>query len=292
MSRVSRSGANGAGRTPTAAAETVTRSRLAVWGDPIAHSKSPDLHAAAYRVLGLAWEYGRRQVSAEDFSETLGSLDDAWRGLSLTMPLKEEAFRAAATRDRHAELTGAVNTLLLGDAPAGFNTDVGGIVDALAEAGITRVESVRILGAGATAASALVAAAEIGATRADVRARRPERAAGLIDLGGRIRVAVDADGLDAPARPVDLTIATLPSGTMLPGGTAAALAENGGALFDAAYAPWPSALAAAWTGSPVVSGLGMLLHQAVRQIRIFRHGDPSIELPEENAVIAAMRAAL
>ncbi|MDF2509820.1 MAG: shikimate dehydrogenase, partial [Microbacterium sp.] len=41
----------------------MTGTRLAVWGDPIAHSKSPDLHAAAYRVLGVDWEYGRRQVT-------------------------------------------------------------------------------------------------------------------------------------------------------------------------------------------------------------------------------------
>lgn len=139
---------SGAVRTPAAAAETVTRSRLAVWGDPIAHSKSPELHAAAYRVLGLDWEYGRRRVSAEGFASAIAELDDTWRGLSLTMPLKEEAFRAAATRDRHAQLTGAVNTLLLGEEPAGFNTDVGGIVDALAEAHIAEVERVRILGAG------------------------------------------------------------------------------------------------------------------------------------------------
>lgn len=266
--------------------------RLAVWGDPIGHSKSPALHAAAYRVLGLDWEYGRRQVTAAEFAETLGGLDGTWRGLSLTMPLKEEAFRASATRDRHADLTGAVNTLLLGDLPAGFNTDVGGIVDALAEAGITGVASVRILGAGATAASALVAVSEIGATRVAVGARKPERAAGLIDLGARIGVAVEAHPLDAPTHSVDLTIATLPSGTVLSGDVAAALAANGGALFDAAYAPWPSALASVWGEASAISGLGMLLHQAVRQIRIFRHGDPSIELPDEGAVIAAMRAAL
>ncbi|MFK3679118.1 shikimate dehydrogenase [Microbacterium sp. NPDC090218] len=270
----------------------MSRTRLAVWGDPIAHSKSPDLHAAAYRVLGLDWEYGRRRVSAEDFGANLGGLDDTWRGLSLTMPLKEEAFRAAATRDRHAELTGAVNTLLLSAAPAGFNTDVGGIVDALAEAGITAVESARILGSGATAASALVAASEIGATRVEVRARRPERAAGLVALGDRMGVVVDVRPLDGRTGSVDLTLATLPSGTALPAETAAALAETGGTLFDAAYAPWPSALASAWRDCTVVSGLGMLLHQAVRQIRIFRHGDPAIALPEEDAVIAAMRAAL
>jgi shikimate dehydrogenase len=270
----------------------VTRTRLAVWGDPIAHSKSPDLHAAAYRVLDLDWEYGRRQVGAGAFAGAFRGLDDSWRGLSLTMPLKEEAFRAAATRDAHAELTGAVNTLLIGAAPAGFNTDVGGILDALAEDGVSEAGTVRILGAGATAASALVAASELGAKRVFVHARRPERAAGLVALGARIDVVVEPHPLDAQPSRVDLTIATLPSGTALPGGTAATLAERGGALFDAAYAPWPSALAAAWGDAVVISGLGMLLHQAVRQIRIFHHGDPRIELPDEDSVVAAMRAAL
>ena len=270
----------------------MTRSRLAVWGDPIAHSKSPALHAAAYRVLDLDWEYGRRQVSAADFAPALVQLDGTWRGLSLTMPLKEEAFRAAATRDRHAELTGAVNTLLLGECPAGFNTDVGGIVDALAEAHVTEVEQVRILGAGATAASALVAASEIGAVRADVRARRPESAVPLVALGEQLGVVVEVDSFDAAAPAVGLTVATLPSGTALPADIATALAAQGGVLFDAAYAPWPSALAATWEGDRAISGLGMLLHQAVRQIRIFRHGDPAIELPGEDAVIAAMRASL
>lgn len=270
----------------------MTSSRLAVWGDPIAHSKSPDLHVAAYRVLGVEWEYTRRQVTASEFTEELASLDPSWRGLSLTMPLKEEAFRVAATRDRHASLTGAVNTLLLGAEPAGFNTDVGGIVDALAESEISAVTSVRILGAGATAASALVAAAELGATRVDVRARRPERAAGLLALGGSLGLDVVADTLATPARPVDLTLATLPSGTDIDPAIAARLADSGGALFDAAYAPWPSALASAWGERPVVSGLGMLLHQAVRQIRVFTHGDPLTALPDETRVLAAMRAAL
>lgn len=271
----------------------MNRRRLAVWGDPIAHSKSPALHSAAYEVLGLDWEYGRRQVSGDGFAAALGALDESWLGLSLTMPLKEHAFRASATRDRHAEMTGAVNTLLLGEEPAGFNTDVGGIIDALADDGITEVHTARILGAGATAASALVAVAEMGAVQVDVRARRPERAAGLIDLGTRLGIHVEVAPLDdAAAEAVDVTVATLPSGTALPGESAARLAGAGGALFDAAYAPWPSALAAAWGDDIVVSGLGMLLHQAVRQIRIFVAGDPAHVLPDEAAVVAAMRAVL
>lgn len=270
----------------------MTPFRLAVWGDPIEHSRSPVLHAAAYRALGLDWQYGRERVDADGFVPTLERLDGSWRGLSLTMPLKEEAFRASDTRDRHATLTGAVNTLLLGERRAGFNTDVGGIIDALAERSVTRIDSVRILGAGATAASALVAAADRGATHADVRARRPERATALLSLGERLGIHVDAHPFDAAVTTVDLTIATLPSGTRLPPPVAARLAERGGALFDAAYAPWPSALADEWTDAPVISGLGMLLHQAVRQIRIFLHGDPAVALPGEPAVVDAMRAAL
>lgn len=267
-------------------------SRLAVWGDPIAHSKSPALHAAAYEVLGLDWRYERRQVSETGFLASLQSLDADWRGLSLTMPLKEQAFRAAASHDPHAQATGAVNTLLLGSEVRGFNTDVGGIIDALAEHGITQAPSVRILGAGATAASALVAVSEMGATYVDVRARRPEQAAALTDLGAQLGVTVTRDTLDAPSGAVDLTIATLPSGTTLDADVADGLAVGGGVLFDAAYAPWPSALATMWGTRPIVSGLGMLLHQAVRQIRIFVHGDPLVRLDDEARVLAAMRAAL
>lgn len=270
----------------------MSASRLAVWGDPIAHSKSPQLHAAAYEVLGLGWEYTRRRVDAEGFTEALDGLDDSWRGLSLTMPLKEQAFRASTTRDRHARVTGAVNTLLLSDGRRGFNTDVGGIVDALAAEGIDGAGRVRILGAGATAASALVASAELGAESIEVRARRPERAAGLAALGEELGVGVIATSFDAPLEPVDLTIATLPSGTVLDHGLTAQMSGSGGVLFDVAYSPWPSALAGAWVDGRALSGEGMLLRQAVRQIRIFVHGDQSIPLPSEAAVVAAMKAVL
>lgn len=270
----------------------MSASRLAVWGDPIAHSKSPQLHAAAYEVLGLGWQYTRRRVDAEGFAEALDGLDDSWRGLSLTMPLKEQAFRASTTLDRHARLTGAVNTLLLSDGRRGCNTDVGGIVDALAAEGIDAAARVRILGAGATAASALVASVELGAESIEVRARRPERAAGLVALGEQLGVGVIATSFDAPLEPVDLTIATLPSGTVLDHGLAARMSGSGGVLFDVAYSPWPSTLATAWVDGRALSGEGMLLRQAVRQIRIFAHGDQSVPLPSEAAVVAAMKAVL
>lgn len=265
--------------------------RLAVWGDPIGHSRSPALHGAAYALLGLDWQYGRQRVDVAGFPAALAELDDSWRGLSLTMPLKEIAHDTAAELDTHARLTGAVNTLLLGERPRGFNTDVGGIVDAFREQGIDAVESVRILGAGATAASALVAVHELGARRVEVRARRRSAADRLRRIGDAISVEVRVVPFEASTDDVDTTIATLPSGTALDAAVATPLATTGGVLFEAAYAPWPSALAAGWTDPTVISGFEMLLHQAVRQIRIFVNGTQETPLPAEDVMVAVMRSA-
>lgn len=272
--------------------------RLEVWGDPIAHSRSPQLHAAAYEVLGLDWSYGRRRVTEASFAGELAGLDTEWRGLSLTMPLKGVAFAAAGTRDRRAELTGAVNTLLLtpsSGVPAGFNTDVGGIVRALADDGLTSVPQARIVGAGATATSALVALGELGATEVEVVARRPESVAPLAELGTRLGITVRTTGFGASVPDdVPLTIATLPGDAAIADAAADALAGSGGLLLDVVYGHWPTALSAAWerADGTARSGLGMLLHQALLQIRIFRHGDPEARLDDEDLVLSAMRRTL
>jgi shikimate dehydrogenase len=271
-------------------------SRLAVWGDPIAHSRSPRLHAAAYAVLGLEWTYERRQVDDTGFDDALSSLDPSWRGLSLTYPLKSAAFRAARTRDARAELTGAVNTLLLSeDGARGFNTDVGGIVGAVTDLGATGATSARIVGAGATATSALVALAELGVGSVQIAARRRGAAEPLIDLGSRLGVQVVGVALDARSHaPTDLTIATLPGDAEIADAAAEALAASGGPLLDVVYGHWPTALSSAWerAGSPAVSGLDMLVHQAVLQVRIFVTGAADIALDDEPAVVAAMRLAV
>lgn len=273
---------------------TGIHANLAVWGDPIDHSRSPELHGAAYAALGLDWHYGRRQVDAAGFPAALGGLDASWRGLSLTMPLKEVAFAAASSRDRHATLTGAVNTLRLGpDGPRGYNTDVGGLARALRREGIDAPDTARVIGAGATAASALVALAELGVRRVEVTARSPQKAAPLAALGAQLRVAVTTAKLGDPTpAAVDVTVGTLPGGTDLPDATANALAAVGGTLLDVAYAPWPSSLAARWQahGAPASSGLSMLVEQALLQVRIFVAGDVAEALPQEEAVLAAMRA--
>ena len=105
-------------------------------------------------------------------------------------------------------------------------------------------------------------------------------------------MVVSARSTAWPRATVDATIATLPSGTVLDADVTQHLASAGGVLFEAAYAPWPSALAAGWGSGTVISGLEMLLYQAVRQIRIFHHGDPERPFPDEDVMVAEMRSAL
>lgn len=283
----------------------VLRERLAVLGSPIAHSKSPAIHAAAYEVLGLDWAYGRQELQARDLEGFLDSLGPEWRGLSLTMPLKEEAHRLAAILDPVAQRSGAVNTLLrlsAGAGWAGFNTDVGGLAAAMHGAGLDALRTV-VLGAGATAGSAVLAALGIGAERVLVLARRPEAAADLgrrfgSDTGEGEPLEIDSAGLadvDLAARLEEfaptLVISTLPG----PAGAEVALQAilTAAPLFDVAYDPWPSPLAERWreAGSEAHPGIDMLVEQALLQVRIFVGGDPSQPLADEPGVLAAMRSA-
>lgn len=270
--------------------------RLEVWGDPIAHSRSPQLHAAAYAVLGREWTYGRRRVAEAAFAGEVAGLGPQWRGLSLTMPLKGVAYRTAVRRDRRAELTRAVNTLLLcADGPEGFNTDIGGIARALHDEGVDGVAEGRIIGAGATAVSALVALAEGGARRVEVVARREAAVAALAGIGAELDVHVIGVPFDVRShREVPVTIATLPGEIDLPDAAADALAEGGGLLLDVVYGSWPTALGRAWARAdrPAVSGIGMLLHQALLQVRTFVAGNPDTAVDDEAAVLAAMRLAV
>lgn len=265
--------------------------RLAVLGSPIDHSRSPAIHRAAYAVLGLPWAYEAVDVTGDTLTAFLDSRDDTWRGLSLTMPLKREILPLLRSRHPLVDLVGGANTLLLPEL-RGFNTDVPGVVRSFLDAGVERLRSIHVLGAGATAAAAIAGAADLGATRAAVSARRPERAHALLDLGVALGVAVTVHPWDAPVDPsVDAVISTLPGGEY-------DLAFDAGiretaVLFDVAYAPWPSVLAAGWlsAGGRVVSGIDLLVNQAIGQIRVFVGGDPELPLPEEPAVVEAMRSA-
>lgn len=283
---------------------STTARRLAVLGSPIAHSRSPVLHAAAYRVLGLDWRYEAVEVTSDALAGFVRELGPDWLGLSLTMPLKQTVLPLLADRDRMATVTGAANTVLVdcshGGEPAlrGFNTDVAGIVRALRAAGVETARYVQILGGGATAASALVAAAELGAERVAVRVRSVERAAPMQPLGKALGLVIEIAPLHGPGRALevpDLVVSTLPgTATVDPESLFSADIRAGSVLLDVAYQPWPSALSRAWqdAGGRSVPGLAMLVHQALLQVRIFVGGDPFAPLTDEDAVLAAMLASV
>jgi shikimate dehydrogenase len=276
---------------------TADQARLAVLGSPIAHSKSPVLHAAAYRVLGLDWRYSAIEVADGGLAPFFEGLDASWRGLSLTMPLKREVLPLLDERSALVDRVGAANTVLLHDgAKVGFNTDVAGIIGAFRDAGVAQLDDVQVLGAGATASSVLAAAAALGSTRAVVSARDPERARSLEPLAAGLGLELAIRPLGTVDRSMNVPgaiISTLPGGTPIDVPHPEAV-RQGAVLLDVAYDPWPSALASSWmeVGGTVVSGLDMLLHQAIGQVRIFVTGDEAGPLPQEPEVIAAMRSAV
>ncbi len=270
--------------------------QAAVLGHPIAHSLSPVLHRAAYAALGIDWSYGRFDVDRDELAGFMSGLDASWGGLSLTMPLKQVVFSLVDHVDPLAEVTGAINTVLFTGTGAnralvGTNTDVYGIVTALREGGARPgLTSAAILGAGATAQSALAALAELGVVSPVVYVRSLGRTAEIRMAAGRMGVSPTYELLSkAPAvlASFDVVISTLPPfagdeyADVLRGQRPEAL----GILLDAAYDPAPTALIAAWhgLGGATVSGERMLLHQAVEQVRL---------MTGEVGPVAAMGAAL
>ncbi|MFF7750584.1 shikimate dehydrogenase [Streptomyces sp. NPDC007971] len=245
--------------------------RAAVLGSPIAHSLSPVLHRAAYDALGLTdWSYDRFEVDEAALPGFLEKLGPQWAGLSLTMPLKRAVIPLVDEVSETAASVDAVNTVVFTEdgRRLGDNTDIPGIVAALREHGIEQVDSAAILGAGATASSALAALARICTGEVVAYVRSEARAAEMRRWGERLDVDIrTADWADAEqALSAPLVIATTPAGTT--DALAAAVPERPATLFDVLYDPWPTELAARWSmfGGAVVSGLDLLVHQAVLQV--------------------------
>ncbi|MFF8609186.1 shikimate dehydrogenase [Streptomyces sp. NPDC015346] len=262
--------------------------RAAVLGSPIAHSLSPVLHRAAYAALGLEnWSYDRHEVDEAALPGFLAGLDDSWAGLSLTMPLKRAVIPLLDEISDTAASVEAVNTVVFTEdgRRIGDNTDIPGLLAALRERGVEKVESAAILGAGATASSALAALARICAGTVTAYVRGEARAEEMRGWGERLGVDVRTAqwGSAAEAFASPLVIATTPAGAT--DDLAAAVPDGPGTLFDVLYHPWPTPLAAAWSerGGTVLGGLDLLVHQAVLQVEQMTGRSP--------APLAAMRAA-
>ncbi|OIV39116.1 shikimate dehydrogenase [Mangrovactinospora gilvigrisea] len=265
--------------------------RAAVLGSPIAHSLSPQLHLAAYAALGLpGWRYDRFEVDEAALPGFVEKLDAAeWAGLSLTMPLKRAVIPLLDEVSETARSVEAVNTLVLAadGRRLGDNTDIPGMVAALRERGVAAPATAAVLGAGATASSAVAALARVCAPGAEVTAyvRSDARAAEMRGWGERLGLAVRTAPWAEAVRGLraELVVATTPAGTT--DALAREVPRAPGVLFDVLYDPWPTALAASWSaaGGAVVSGLDLLVHQAVLQVEAFTGRAP--------APLAAMRAA-
>lgn len=268
--------------------------KLAVLGSPISHSKSPALHAAAYRVLGLDWGYESIEMDGAGLRQFVESRDAEWRGLSLTMPLKRDILPLLDYRDDLVTIGGAANTVLFEKGRRrGFNTDIYGISRSFREHGVTTAHSALILGAGATAGNAIVAAAQLGASRVSVLARDALRARDLSPIAHRMGLTLEINTFDAftfDGIP-DAIINTLPNGAEVPLSIPREVQRNS-VLLDVSYKPWPTTLAKTWAAAKTISGLEMLLYQALIQVRIFVNRDQDKLLPNEDAVLAAMRAAV
>lgn len=276
--------------------------RFGVVGDPVEHSRSPQLHLAAFEVLGLDWTYERYRVPQGELANFVTGLDSSWRGLSVTMPLKGEARALASRSDEASGLTGGANTLVAEDSSSdatvrswqAFNTDVAGIENPLRLMGLSSVSSATIIGGGATAASALVALSQLRCPFVHVVVRNPSRAADLEELANRLGVGVSIHGLEhlESVPRSDVVINSIPGNA---GIELTELArEQGDVLFDIAYDVWPSTNASNWSerGGRVLSGLTMLAAQALVQVRIFVTGDPVEQLHLEPKIRAAMHAAV
>lgn len=267
-----------------------------VVGDPIDHSKSPDIHRAAYDVLGLDWVYGRLRVQKNDLRQVLDNAPDGLAGFSVTMPLKDEAFRNTGVLDDFARKTGAVNTIVKTEHGwAGYNTDVFGVVMALRGLSEQELSSVGVVGAGSTAKSVLVALSSMNkSSRVRIFCRSKSSFIELRRFAEPLGLKlVRSKTLKSLVKKVRLTVSTLPARALDQYLANQRIQKKiRGPLFDVAYNPWPSEAARTWIaeGQKVVSGIDMLIWQAVAQIRLFLNGDFT-ELPNEVAVVEAMRHA-
>lgn len=253
----------------------MTARRAAVLGRPIAHSRSPQLHLAAYRALGLAdWTYERIECGADELPALVGGFGPEWVGVSVTMPGKFAALQFADERTTRAELVGSANTLVRTDTGwLADNTDVDGVTGALRDLMEVRSGRAAVLGSGGTAPAAVLGLAELGVSDIAIVARNPERAAALVALAEQVGVSSRWIELGDPLDGLDVVVSTIPPDVAA---THAVSAVGVPLLLDAIYDPWPTPLATAVesAGGRVVSGLQMLLNQAFTQVELFT-GQPA-----------------
>jgi shikimate dehydrogenase len=264
-----------------------------VLGSPIGHSLSPVLHRAAYDALGLDWSYDAVDVTGGALPAFLDGLGPEWRGLSLTMPLKRVVMPLLDEVGEAARVAGGANTVLL-DAGrlVGHNTDVAGIGAALRERYDGPVGRAVVLGGGATAASAVVGLATMGCRHVTLLVRDPARATETVEAARRHPdgPTLDVRPLTGPAGPADVLVSTVPAAAQTEHLLAAT--DHVPVVFEVVYDPWPTPLArrAEASGRVLVSGLDLLVHQAVLQVDLMTGRGPAPLVAMREAGLRALAA--
>ena len=267
----------------------MTSRKFAVLGDPIEHSLSPVIHLSAYKQLGLDWSYEKVQIHSGDLANFVSSHGSDFAGFSVTMPLKSEAAALAVGSDTLVQQLGSANTLIRTDSGfEAFNTDVFGITQALDNCWSTNPAHIAILGAGATARSALLAVQQNApSAQVSVYVRKSTDTTAITELAKRLGSLVSVCNLPDYGLAQDLTINTIPGQSMT-----GSSEKQAGWLLDVNYSSPNQQFNEMFDFSKVISGKAMLLWQAIAQIRLFITLDPSMQLPNEAAVLRAMSAAL
>ena len=268
--------------------------RLGIFGWPVAHSKSPQMHESAARALGLQLRYERFEVPPEGLAEAIAAKHAAGiDGYNLTVPHKEAILSLIDEIAPAARAIGAVNTVVrTGGRYIGHNTDAPGFVRSLEEAGVSvRGARVVVLGAGGASRAAVVGLANAGAAEITVLSRRPEQSEALLrSLGEELACNLQA----APLREAGSRFG---AATLLVQATSATLESNPGAqefaeslpiqalpieaaVVDMVYKPLRTSLLARaeQRGLQTVDGLGMLLHQGAIAFEMWTGFEPPLDI--------------
>jgi shikimate dehydrogenase len=251
-----------------------------ILGDPVAHSRSPDMHKAAFAALGIDATYVRFRVTKEHLRAAVRGLQALdIQGANVTVPHKEAVLAYLDEVSDEARAIGAVNTIVRqGERLLGHNTDADGLVRALEERGVNLANAnVVIVGAGGAARASVVGLARRGAAKISVMARKPALGTALIH---EVRSVCSAAVLEAlPCEEPQLRT-VMASATLLVQATSATLGSGADThvfaqslplealpkdahVIDLVYNPLDTAVLAraAGLGLRTLDGLGMLLHQ-------------------------------
>ncbi len=268
--------------------------RLGIFGWPVAHSKSPQMHESAARALGIELQYERFEVAPGDLAAAVRHKHQAGiDGYNLTVPHKEAIMALVDDVAPEARAIGAVNTVVRADERyVGHNTDALGLVRSLEEAGVQLNDArVVVVGAGGAARAAVVGLSNAGANEVTVLSRRPEQGEALIKaLGSHADCALEA----APLSEASWCFETA---TLFVQATSATLESNprafefaaslpidalpaDAAVVDMVYKPLRTAVLARAEefGLTIVDGLGMLLHQGALAFEMWTGFEPPLDV--------------